>query len=272
MKHLLTLAALLVSTLSLQAQTVDDYQPDSDGDGCVGMSDLLSLLSVFGSCETQAFACGDPISYQGYDYSTVQIGGQCWFAENLRSENYENGDSILANLSDSEWINTSSGAVAVYGEGSTLCFNNSPDGDACDEAWSLNEYGRLYNWYAVVDVRGLCPSGWHVPTDGEWTVLTDHLGGTSVAGAQMKTDYGWYEGGNGTNSSGFSGLPGGDRYYDAGDGYFPNAGMHGRWWSSSPNGSFAYYRNIYSGWDACVRTHDLPRTGHSVRCIQDSEE
>ena len=163
-----------------------------------------------GICDSEQFLqCGDPVSYQGYSYSTVQIGDQCWFAENLRNENYENGDAIPSNLSDSEWENTSSGAVAVYGEGSSDCNGDSPDGDPCDEAWSLSEYGRMYNWYAVEDARGLCPSGWHVPTDGEWTILTDHLGGESVAGGQMKTNYGWANDGNGTNSSGFSGLPGG---------------------------------------------------------------
>ena len=73
--------------------------------------------------------------------------------ENLRSENYENGDAIPANLSDSEWSSTTSGAVAVYGESST-CGHVSPDGDACDETWSLDEHGRLYNWYAVDDARG----------------------------------------------------------------------------------------------------------------------
>ena len=146
--------------------------------------------------------CGDPVSYQGYDYATVLIGEQCWFAENLRSENYENGDAIPEDLSDSEWQNTTSGAVAVYGEDAG-CNDYSPDIDACDPAQSLNEYGRLYNWYAVDDARGLCPSGWHVPTDGEWTVLTDHLGGVSIAGGPMKTDYGWYNGGNGTTRAAF---------------------------------------------------------------------
>ena len=122
--------------------------------------------------------CGDPVSYQGYDYATVLIGEQCWFAENLRSENYENGDAIPSGLSDWDWHLTTSGAVAVYGEDAG-CDIYSPDIDACDPAQSLNEYGRLYSWYAVDDARGLCPSGWHVPTDGEWTVLTDHLGGES---------------------------------------------------------------------------------------------
>ena len=171
---------------------------DLDGSGDVSTSDLLIFLAQFGnSCDVSvepSWSCGDPHSYQGYDYSTVLIGDQCWFAENLRNENYENGDAIPSNLGESEWANTSSGAVAVYNEDASL----------------LEFYGRLYNWYAVDDARGLCPSGWHVPTDGEWTVLTDHLGGESVAGGQMKTTYGWVAG-NGTNSSGFSGLPGGYR-------------------------------------------------------------
>ena len=137
--------------------------------------------------------CGDPVSYQGYDYATVLIGDQCWFAENLRNESYRNGDAIPTGLSDNEWSSTTSGAVAIYGEDAN-CSEYSPDIDACDPAQSLSEYGRLYNWYAVDEARGLCPSGWHVPTDGEWTVLTDFLGGTSAAVGQMKTDYGWLNG------------------------------------------------------------------------------
>ena len=136
---------------------------DSNFDGCVQLNDLLDLLGAYGDCgaEESAWQCGDPLEYQGYDYETVQNGEQCWFAENLRNANYENGDAIPSGLSDSDWP-TDSGAAAVYGEGESDCLSFSPDGDACDEAWSLNEYGRLYNWYAVDDARGLCPSGWHV--------------------------------------------------------------------------------------------------------------
>ncbi|MDA0940177.1 MAG: fibrobacter succinogenes major paralogous domain-containing protein [Bacteroidetes bacterium] len=210
--------------------------------------------------------CGDPVSYQGYDYATVLIGDHCWFAENLRSENYENGDAIPANLSDSEWSSTTSGALAVYGEDAG-CENYSPDIDACDPAQSLNEYGRLYNWYAVDDARALCPSGWHVPTDGEWTVMTDHLGGASVAGGQMKTTYGWNGGGNGTNSSGFSGLPGGSRN----DGSFYTAGIYGRWWSSSPNGSNAWHHYLKNYNEYVSRSSPDQRNGYSVRCVRDAE-
>ena len=212
--------------------------------------------------------CGGPVSYQGYDYATVLIGDQCWFAENLRNENYDNGDAIPSGLSDSEWSSTTSGAVTVYGEGAGCNNSFSPDIDACDPAQSLSEYGRLYNWYAVDDARGLCPSGWHVPTDGEWTVMTDFLGGESVAGGQIKTDYGWYSGGNGTNSSGFSGLPGGYRYLN---GDFNLAGAYGLWWSSSPNGSYAWDRYLLNYSESVARDDFNLRGGFSVRCVQDSE-
>ena len=91
---------------------------DINLDGCVQLNDLLDLLSAYGDCgaEESTWQCGEPLEYQGYDYETVQIGEQCWFAENLRSENYENGDAIPSNVSDSEWSSTTSGAVALYGE------------------------------------------------------------------------------------------------------------------------------------------------------------
>ena len=216
--------------------------------------------------------CPDPVSYQGYDYTTVQIGEQCWFAENLRSENYENGDAIPAGLSQSEWMNTSSGAAAIFGE-SGGCSSYSPVIDSCDPSQSLSEYGRLYNWYAVDDTRGLCPSGWHVPTDQEWTVLTDFLGGESVAGSKIKTTYGWSENwcgvGNGTNSSGFSGLPGGFRNYT---GSFGGSGIAGYWWSSSPEQSYKSWLRVLEHYDDDVdRGSSYQWNGNSIRCIKDSE-
>lgn len=241
---------------------------DGNNDGAVGSADLLGLLTEFGAecTPAAAFTCGDPVSYQGYDYSTVLIGEQCWFAENLHSENYENGDAIPAGLSDSEWTYTTFGATAVYGEGAG-CNNYSPDIDACDPAQSLSEYGRYYNWYAIDDIRGLCPSGWHVPTDGEWTVMTDVLGGEFVAGGQMKSTYGWHNGGNGTNSSGFSGLSGGSRNGNTGGSIY--AGLNGNWWSSSPSGSSAWFRYLIDSSEDVGRLDDNPRLGFSVRCIQD---
>ncbi len=115
-------------------------------------------------------------TFDGYTYDVVHIGDQCWFAENLRTTVYSNGYAIPASLTDSEWGSTTLGATAVFGEGSSYCDNDyNPYNDACDDAQSLAQYGRLYNWYAVDDARGLCPSGWHVPTDGEWTQLEDYV-------------------------------------------------------------------------------------------------
>ena len=95
------------------------------------------------------------------------------------------------------------------------CYNYSPDIDACDEAQSLAEYGRLYNWHSVDDARGLCPSGWHVPTDDEWTALETYLGANGHSGTEgtaLKSTSWMVHGGNGTDDFGFSALPGGYRY------------------------------------------------------------
>ena len=238
---------------------------DTNFDGCVSMTDLLDLLSVFGTCNEIPWSCGEPLEYQGYDYETVQIGEQCWFAENLRSENYENGDLIPANLNDSEWFSTTSGATSVYGE----------------YVPALETYGRLYNWYAVDDVRGLCPSGWHVPTDLEWLMMEKELGmseseadetgfrGTDQ-GAQMKTTYGWewsfIPESTGTNLSGFSGLPGGRRTSD-----FEGEFYDGYWWSCSPMGWQAWARRLVHDNATVSRLTEHLEFGFSIRCIQDSE-
>ena len=193
MKHLLALLLLLPN--ALLAQDNPSYDPDYNGDGCYSIADILGLLPLFGTCELE-WQCGDSTEFDGYWYETVLIGDQCWFAENLRTTKYANGDSIPANLPDSVWfaqLYSGIGATAVYGEGSSYCENNSPDIDACDEAQSLAEYGRLYNWYAVDDTRGLCPSGWHVPTEGEFTQLEDFITSQGFAGTEataLRSTYG----------------------------------------------------------------------------------
>ena len=263
------------------------YNPcpkDLDGDGLIGVEDLLQLLNAFGTeCpnaeepSTSEWTCGDPVNYHDYDYATVQIGEQCWFAENLRAETYLNGDSIPSNLSDSEWGSINMGAMAVFGEDAG-CEEFSPEGDACNPDWSLNEYGRLYNWFAVDDQRGLCPTGWHVPTDGEWMTLEMELGMSEVEanessfrgtdqGTQMKTTYGWAEN-SGTNSSGFSVLPSG---YRTTDGDFHNAGFWGHLWSSSPSGSYSWSRFWMAMTPTVGRWEQFRRNGYSVRCLMDAE-
>jgi uncharacterized protein (TIGR02145 family) len=212
-----------------------------------------------GSCTYGPAQCGGAttVTFDVHTYALVAIGTQCWFAENLSSDNYRNGDAIPGDLNNSQWTSTGSGAQAVY--------NN--------DSGSLATYGRLYNWYAVNDSRGLCPSGFHVPSDGEWMTLEMDLGMTSSEanatswrgtdqGTQMKTSS-W----GGTNSSGFSALPGGGR--SSGGGYFFDQGYFGYWWSSSPVGNYAWYRYLGSGYSDVGRDDDYPRVGFSVRCVRE---
>ena len=259
---------------------VPDNPSDLNHDGCVDVNDFMGHLAAFGGgCDgnpqTSIWQCGDPLEYQGYDYETVQIGEQCWFAENLRNENYQNGDSIPSGLSNSEWINTTSGAVAVYGE-SVGCENYSPDIDACDPSQSLNEYGRLYNYYAVVDPRKLCPQFWHVGNTTDFSELIEFLGGTEFAGELMRASSGWYEcvgcSGNGNNQSGFNGKPGGGRSEHTG--HFGYAGLSSLWWVGSINHSSP--DAFYHGMDGNSGTGVFgfpgnPSGGISVRCVQDTE-
>ena len=198
-------------------------------------------------------------------YDLVAIGDQCWFAENLRTEYYANGDVIPSSLDNAAWGSTTAGAVTVYGEG------------GLNEASNLEDYGRLYNWYATVDVRGLCPSGWHVPQDSELRTLEMELGmsesdanGTGYRGTdqgtQMKSSASGLPAWNGTNTSGFSGLAGGLRHH-SGDFYVE--GSNGSFWSASADGTNAWSR-ILSGGDTEVgRNVSSQRTGFSVRCVRD---
>jgi uncharacterized protein (TIGR02145 family) len=195
------------------------------------------------------------MEYDGYTYDLVQIGDQCWFAENLRNEHYANGDAIPGDLSNIDWSkaeDTNLGAQVIY--------NN--------DASNLTDYGRLYNWYAVDDARGLCPSGWHVPTDDEFTLLTDILRGIQYAGEAMKSSPTDSPSWNGTNTSGFSGLAGGSRN-DVGD--FYSGGDYGFFWSASSvsaNGTNAWFRVLDGGNTEVNRNNYYQRSGFSVRCVR----
>ena len=217
-----------------------------------------------GSCSYGPAQCGgaSTMTFDGHTYALVGIGSQCWFKENLRSDNYRNGDAIPGNLTDGQWTSTGSGAQAVYGEGTSAVYSGSSD-----EVANLTSYGRLYNWYAVNDARGLCPVGFHVPTDNEWTVLENALGGSSVAGTALKSSAADSPPWDGSNTSGFSALPGGYRNYYSG--YFFYLGDYGYWWSSSPSGSDAWFRYLSSGDSLVSRYYFSVRFGFSVRCVRD---
>jgi uncharacterized protein (TIGR02145 family) len=188
----------------------------------------------------------------GNVYGTVVIGTQTWMAENLKTTRYRDGSSIPYVLDNNTWSGLSGGAWCY--------FNHDNSNNAL--------YGKLYNWYAVDDARNLCPAGWHVPTDAEWTTMDNFLGGVSVAGGKMKAVSGLWSNPNlgATNESGFSGLPGGSR---ASNGIFFNIGRYGNWWSSSEISVAAFSRGLsYDNADS-GRSSNYNSNGFSVRCLKD---
>ena len=220
--------------------------------------------------------CGTTISdIDGNSYNTILIGAQCWTKENLRVRRYNNGTSILFDAtggsggSSSTWQNLTIGAHTIYANDSTTTPSNR------------TKYGYLYNWYAAkgiyttgniasTDTLNICPSGWHVPTDAEWTTLTTELGGESVAGGKMKsigTAY-WSSQSAGTdNSSGFSALPGG---YRTVDGSFYDIRNLAFFWSATEyDYGLAWNRNLYYHNGSVNRSINLKSFGASVRCLRD---
>ena len=172
-------------------------------------------------------------------------------AENLKVIYYRNGDTISNVTDDSEWSNLNIGAYCSY---------NNDDG-------YINTYSLLYNWYAVNDGRNIAPAGWHVPSDEEWWTLADQLGGYSLAGHELKSTSGWYDNGNGSNSSGFNALSGGYRYDFS---MFLHFGFEAGFWSSTEDttdkarywGLSNLHRVAYPGLVS-------KQYGFSVRCIRD---
>jgi uncharacterized protein (TIGR02145 family) len=192
------------------------------------------------------------------DFKTIVIGKQEWMSKNLNVDTFRNGDPIPNAKTNDEWKK-----AGDRGEPAWCYYDNDPSNG--------KKYGKLYNWYAVNDPRGLAPEGWKIPSDEEWSRLTDFLGGESVAGTKMKSTDFWADNdgelGNGTNESGFSGLPGGGR---TNDGSFFYIGEGGYWWSSTESStSDAWDRDL--GYDnGSVGGSSLNKLlGFSVRCLRD---
>jgi uncharacterized protein (TIGR02145 family) len=177
-------------------------------------------------------------------FPRVKIGSLTWAAQDLQVSKFRNGEPIPLVKEDEEWAQLNSAAYCIAPGG---CY--------------------LYNWFAVNDPRGLAPAGWHVPTDEEWEDLVHYLaqtlGDKDLVGAALKDDVAW----DGTNSSGFSALPGGFR--SCVSGYVYGQGGNGDWWSSSPSGADAWYRDLNSGDSNVYRSASSTRFGFSVRCVRD---
>ena len=194
--------------------------------------------------------CGQAtVEYGSQTYHTILIGDQCWLKENLnigtRISGIQNQDPLNATLEK-------------------YCYND-------DEA-NCTLYGGLYQWDEMMKssvtpgTQGICPSGWHLPSDAEWTTMTTFLGGDTVAGTKMKSNTGWYNNGNGTNTSGFTGIPAGNR---GNDGSFNNLTQLGYFWTSSQAGaSEAWNRKLNFESDIVTKYNSFITNGFSVRCVR----
>ena len=247
MKKLLLIALLIVGC--------DNSTESEDCAGVAGGSAVVDCAGVCGGDGSTCFVT----DIDGNIYATIKIGGQFWMAENLKTTKYKDGSEIPTGYSGTDWSNLSTGAYAVY-----------------DNPINAEIYGNLYNWYTVDDSRGICPEGFHVPSDEEWTMLTDYLGGIYVAGGKMKTT-GTIEGVDGlwdspnegaTNESSFNGLPTGIRL--AYNGAYMHKGKYGYFWTSSENNSPESWHWILSSFnDHAIQYYFDKKGGFSIRCLKD---
>ena len=192
------------------------------------------------------------VTYSGQTYNTVQIDSQCWFRENLNVGTRINGSQEQ----------TDNGIIEKY------CFN--------DDENNCTTYGGLYQWdeamqYSTTEgVKGICPTGWHLPTDAEWTTLTTYLGGEDIAGGKLKeagTTHWNLPNLGATNETGFTALPGG---YRSNNGLFTYIGSYGIWWSSSETNIYsAWPRDMYSNYSNVTRSYADKNLGFAVRCLRE---
>jgi uncharacterized protein (TIGR02145 family) len=219
---------------------------------------LFSML-FFQSCKKDNV---DPLSIEtgtvtdidGNTYKTVKIGFQWWMSENLRVTHFRNGAIIPEITDNATWLKQKTSAWCYY----------------ANDASNNSVYGKIYNFYAVSDTQNICPIGWHIPANSEWNALEATLGRNALLGGKLKEiGFKYWKSPNtgATNETGFTALPGGQRFYL---GSFDSKGFNGFWWSSTAaNDSMAWYRSLSYGFSIIDGDARLKRFGHSIRCVKD---
>jgi uncharacterized protein (TIGR02145 family) len=217
---------------------------------------IAFLYSCSSSSDGNENANSTVTDIDGNSYQTVTIGSQTWTKSNLDVSHYRNGDVIPQVTNGAQWTSLTTGAWCYYA-------NSSSNGIT---------FGKLYNWYAVNDTRGLAPEGWHIPTDAEWTVLTTSLGGESLAGGAMKevgTTHWTSPNTAATNSSGFTGLPAGGHTNFA-PLYFEDINDGTSFWSATQNSATdAWSRSLFYTETNVFKESYFKNFGLSVRCVKD---
>lgn len=207
---------------------------------------LLFSLLFLGSCTN--------INSSKKNNTEVNIGTQTWAIKNLGETHFKNGDTIMEAKTAEDWQKAGDSAKPAW------CYYNN-------DSVLGKKFGKIYNWFAVNDIRGLSPKGWHIPNEDDWTLLIEFCGGRDSAGAKLKSNEEWVEEGNGPNTIGFSGLPGG---YRSNNGEFRGINKFGCWWSATEfETSNAWYRYFNSTNGTSTRKFNDRRDGLSVRCLKD---
>lgn len=242
MKKFILFVTLFISFITF-SQTMNIHKTD----GVVDNYEISEIDSITFTLPESDLTVTD---IDGNVYSTVTICDQVWMAENLKVTHYRNGEPITLSTS--------------WSEEEAYCNYDNNDS-------YVDPYGRLYNWYALNDSRGLAPEGWHIPTDEEWYTLITCLGGEDVAGGKLKeagTEH-WISNNTGTtNESGFTALPSGER---SDSGAYWGMGYYTHFWTSTEavSSSHARYWRIHSTGLLIVTAGAYKRSGFSVRCVKD---
>lgn len=198
------------------------------------------------------------VDIDGNVYKIVTIGEQTWMAENLKTTKYNNGISIPLVTDNTVWVSNINNQTS---KPMMSWYNN--------DITNKTVYGALYNWYALSSTtngkKNICPIGWHIPSDAEWTILENYIG-TQVA-KKLKSKTGWKDEINGTDDYGFSGFPGG---YRGVNGTFYSSGTLGYWWNSTSYDIYeSWTRNMFYADDAVEKSRGSKAAGFSVRCVMD---
>jgi uncharacterized protein (TIGR02145 family) len=216
------------------------------------MIGVIMLLLTITGCDHNPDSTVTDVD--GNVYKTAKIGDQVWMTENLKVTHYRNGTALLNITDNTEWSNAATGAYCNY--------NNDTS--------HVKDYGRLYNWYAVVDEQNIAPAGWHIPSPEEITTLMLYLKGDTVAGAKMKergTTHWLNANKDATNESGFLALPGGYRFSE---GTFHTLGSNGYWWSGGRSYElYAWSPRLYTYFADIGRDFRNQNLGLSIRCVKD---
>jgi uncharacterized protein (TIGR02145 family) len=266
--YLSTIIAFEWGTSTSYGNTITAIQSPVTGSTSVNVSADLSGLTPgttyhfrINATNELGTTTGDDMTFKTYAledidnnlYYSITIGTQTWMQENLKTTHYNDWTDIPLVTGNTEWKNLAAPAYCWYDN---------------DESRYKTTYGALYNWYTVHTGK-LCPSGWHVPTNGEWITLTNYLGGESIAGDKLKeagTEH-WGELNTGTNVTGFTALPGGSR---TDVGIYADIGLNSQWWSvSSILPSSSYSAILYYNSSNLSRGGTMNVSGLSVRCIKD---